>query len=138
MPQRRWRLSTILKTRHPSGALEEEASAARIEALVALHRSGEALVELDGLTPKLPKGSVRRAQLVLLQGELSSEVGRFAEALPLFDELVTGGGATLERALFGRATARSRVGDLAGCRADLLRYLDLFPQGAFATQLMPS
>ncbi|HEY3445281.1 MAG TPA: hypothetical protein VGK67_02910 [Myxococcales bacterium] len=129
-------LSTLdeLRAQHPTGALLEEASAARIEALVALRRGDDALRELGQLTPKLPRGSVRRAQLLLLQGELLSGGGRFGEALPLFDELVAGGGATLERALFGRATARSRVGDLAGCRADLLRYLELFPQGAFAAR----
>ncbi len=123
-----------LRARYPSGALEEETTAATIEALVALRRSDEALRELGRLVPMLPPGSVRRAQLALLQGELLAGAGRFEEALPLFDELVAGGGAALERALFGRATARSRVGDLAGCRADLLRYLELFPQGSFAAR----
>jgi len=105
---------------------------ARIDALVSLGRNQDALGELDRLTPRVAPGSVRRAQLLLLRGELLAGAGRFAEALPCFDDLVAGGGSTLERALFGRATARSRVGDLPGSRADLQRYLELFPQGPFA------
>ena len=39
-----------------------------------------------------------------------------------------------ERALWGRASARSHLGDDLGARADLALYLRTFPSGRFATQ----
>ena len=40
---------------------------------------------------------------------------------------------TEERALYGRASCRERVGQRAGARADLERYLARFPRGRFAS-----
>jgi hypothetical protein len=39
-----------------------------------------------------------------------------------------------ERALFGRAASRLKVGDEAGGRADLASYLAKYPNGRFAAQ----
>jgi len=121
-----------LRAQHPVGLLADEAAVARVDALVSLGRSEEALRELERLAPTLMPGTVRRAQLQLLRAELLVGAGRCAEALTLFDALVSSGGITLERALFGRARARSQVGDLAGSRADLQSCLTLFPQGPLA------
>jgi hypothetical protein len=85
----------------------------------------------------------------VLRGELRAAVGRWREALGDFDVVLRGhaeeeaeiGAATdlklhdrLERALWGRALARSRLGNDAGARADLRECLRRFPRGRFASE----
>ena len=84
-----------------------------------------------------------------MRAELHATAGRWQEALVDFDAVVRArlahepgaGTATstkarerLERALWGRAAARSHLGDETGARADLRECLRRFPQGRFAAQ----
>jgi tetratricopeptide (TPR) repeat protein len=118
----------------------------RAEALLQLGRKGEALAELDRLSlGRMPNSDERQ----VLRGELRAAVGRWREALGDFDVVVRShagqasdiGAATdmklrerFERALWGRALARSRLGDDAGARTDLRECLRLFPRGRFAAE----
>ncbi|HXK16228.1 MAG TPA: hypothetical protein VNG33_00390 [Polyangiaceae bacterium] len=117
----------------PRGELAREASAARVDALLLSGRRSEAL----GLLSRLPlEGAGRASELRLLRAELYAErdCGR---ALADFNAvLATAGGAGLnERALYGRAACRLRLGDAAGGHADLEAYLQSYPAGRFADQV---
>ncbi len=125
--------------RFPHSLLGPEASMLRAEALLGLGRKGEALSAMDGMViDALPN----RSQRLVLRGELRATVGRWQEAREDFDAVLNGtvgsGGEAArevrERALWGRATARSHAGDEAGARADLALYLRTFPTGRFAAQ----
>ena len=120
------------KQRFPKGALVVEARVTEVESLVTLGRRAEALAVLDALSlDKLP----RAAELGVLRGELRAEAGRQRDAIADFAPCAASAGCrpeTEERALYGRASCRERLGDRAGARADLERYLARFPQGRFA------
>jgi hypothetical protein len=122
----------------PEGALIPEATMLRIEALLALGRRGEALSVLD--RAKIASLPNRDEQLVV-RGELRAAKGRWREAKQDFDRALRDGRMPAasarardlqERALWGRAAARSRLGDQDGARADLSLYLRHFPGGQFA------
>jgi len=124
--------------RFPSGALASEASMLRIEALLALGRQDEALLALDGVS--LASMPNRDEQLVV-RGELRAGRLRWLEAKQDFDQVLRGRDLPAasdrirrlqERALWGRASARTQIGDQAGARADLALYLRYFPAGRFA------
>ena len=132
--------------RFPSGSLLPEATRLRTEALLALGQKPAALAELN--REPVP-GTAGGEESRLVRGELHAAAGRWQEALVDFDAVV---GARLaheptarpstsaklrerfERALWGRASARSHLGDDAGARADLNECLRRFPQGRFASQ----
>jgi len=120
------------KQRFPTGVLVLEARITEVESLVTLGRRSEALAVLDVLSlDKLP----RAAELGVLRGELRAEAGRQRDATVDFAPCADVAGCrpeTAERALYGRASCRERLGDRAGARADLERYLARFPQGRFA------
>jgi hypothetical protein len=134
------------RVRFPSGGLVPEAAMLRAEALLQIGRKGDALAELDRLSlSQMPNSDER----YLVRGELRAAVGRWQEALGDFDVVLRGyagekaeSGATtdtrlrdrFERALWGQALARSRLGDDAGARADLQECLRRFPRGRFASQ----
>ncbi len=134
------------RARFPGGVLAPEAAMLRAEALLQIGRKGDALAELDGLSlAQMPNSDEPH----VLRGELRAAVGRWREALADFDVVLrghAGAGADigtppdakahgrLERALWGRALARSRLGDDAGARADLRECLRLFPRGRFAPE----
>jgi tetratricopeptide (TPR) repeat protein len=134
------------RARFPGGVLAPEAGMLRAEALLQMGRKGEALAELDGLSlAQMPNSDEPH----ILRGELRAAVGRWREALADFDVVLRGhaeasaniGTPTdakvhrrLERALWGRALARSRLGDDVGARADLRECLRLFPGGRFAPE----
>jgi len=129
------------RVRFPSGGLAPEAAMLRAEALLQIGRKGDALAELDRLSlGQMPNSDER----YLLRGELRAAVGRWREALGDFDVVLRGQqaeiGATMksrdrfERALWGRALTRSRLGDDAGARADLQECLSRFPRGRFASE----
>jgi tetratricopeptide (TPR) repeat protein len=134
------------RLRFPSGGLAPEAAMLRAEALLQIGRKGDALDELDRLSlGRMPNSDER----YVLRGELRAAVGRWREALGDFDIVLRGhaegkteiGAATdmklrdrLERALWGRALARSRLGNDAGARADLQECLRRFPRGRFASE----
>ena len=126
--------------RFPGTVLAPEAGMLRAEALLGLGRKAEALSELD----RLSLGSTpNRDERFVLRGELRAAAGRWREAredfeAPLSVPAALGMAAKArdvkERALWGRASARSHLGDDLGARADLALYLRTFPSGRFATQ----
>ena len=76
-----------------------------------------------------------------MRGELRAAHRRWREAEQDFDDALRGRDLSTtnprarslqERALWGRAAARSRLGDQAGARADLELYLRDFPAGRFS------
>ena len=133
------------RVRFPNGGLAPEAAMLRAEAFLQIGRKGDALDELDQLSlGQMPNSDER----YVVRGELRVAVGRWREALGDFDVVLRGkagkadiGAASdtrlrdrFERALWGRALARSRLGDDAGARADLRDCLRLFPGGRFAPE----
>ena len=126
--------------RFPDTALAPEAAMFRAEALLNLGRKAEALSALDGLSlASMPNGDER----LVLRGELRAAAGRWREARADFDSSISTtasaglAGKThdlMERALWGRASVRSHLGDETGARADLTLYLRSFPSGRFAAQ----
>jgi hypothetical protein len=131
-------LLTEYAERFPNGALQSEATMLRIEALLALGQRDEALAVLD----RAPLASLpNRDQQLVVRGELRAANRRWREAKQDFDEALgphvlpaanAKARAIQERALWGRASARSRLGDQDGARADLDLYLQHFPGGRFA------
>jgi hypothetical protein len=134
------------RVRFPGGVLAPEAAMLRAEAFLQMGRKGDALAELDRLSlAQMPNSDEPH----VLRGELRAAAGRWREALADFDVVLRGhagagaaigappdakAGGRLERALWGRALARSRLGDDAGARADLHECLRLFPRGRFAPE----
>jgi tetratricopeptide (TPR) repeat protein len=118
--------------RFPAGALAPEAAAARIDALLALGRRDQALERLEMLQlDRLPRG----AELRVLRGELRAGRGRLDPAVSDFSAVLSLEAAppsVVERALYGRGSCRSRLGDAAGARADLREVVRRFPGGALA------
>ena len=115
------------------GTLALEARVARIDALLALGRSSEAL----GLLEHLPFAqSGRGGELRLVRAELRATTD-CGQALSDFDALVRQAlaPALTERALYGRAACELRVGHQAQATQDLKQYLQRFPQGRFAAQV---
>lgn len=116
----------------PNGALVLEADVARVDALLALGRNAEALALLERLPiDRLGRG----AELRVIRGELLAQ-REPKKALGDFDRALAAGlsQGLEERALFGRAASRLKVGDEAGGRADLETYLAKYPNGRFAAQ----
>jgi hypothetical protein len=126
--------------RFPATLLAPEAAMLRAEALLGLGWKAEALSVLDHLSlESMPNPSER----LVLRGELRAAAGRWREAREDFEtplsSLAPSGmepkfREVKERALWGRASARSHLGDEAGARADLALYLRVFPSGQFAAQ----
>ena len=118
--------------RFPSGTLAREATLARIDALLELDDRESALEILDRTRlTELP----RARELAVVRGELRGASGRCGQAVTDLGSALDGSGDALEeRALWGRASCRSRLGDSAGARADLGQIIGRFPQGNFATK----
>ncbi|HVR63596.1 MAG TPA: hypothetical protein VMU50_16965 [Polyangia bacterium] len=131
-PRRALRVLDRYDHRYPKGVLAPEATAARIDALLALGRKGRALARLEAAPlARLP----RTVEMQLLRGELRAARGNPAGAALDFDAVLAAPSATgivVERALYGRSSCRSRLGDETGARADLEEYLRRFPRGRFA------
>ncbi len=116
--------------RYPHGVLALEARVARVDALLLLGRRAEALSLL--LAPGGPSGGgLRGAELELVASELLAEAGRFAEALPRFERVLSQARSDglLERARFGTAVCLGALGRMDESRAALEAYLALHPLG---------
>jgi tetratricopeptide (TPR) repeat protein len=131
-PQHALRTLDQYDQRFPTGSLSPEAAAARIDALLALGRKGQALARLEALSfERLP----RAAEMQVLRGELRAGRGNLTGAVDDFESALSWPGApaaVIERALYGRSSCRSRMGDQAGARTDLQEYMRRFPRGRFA------
>jgi hypothetical protein len=118
--------------RFPAGALAPEATLTRIEALLRMRRTGDALALLDRAAP-VARG--RGRDLLVARAELRATAGRQPAAVADFDLLLAGdpvSDSITERAFWGRAACRAAAGDAAGARRDLQDYLGQFPEGRFA------
>jgi|GEM_PF-745151 len=134
------------RARFPGGVLAPEAARLRVEALWLTGRREAALAELDrDGSDVLPD----RDERCVFRGELHARAGQWRLALTDFEAVLrshppdqVGADGTparrlrecIERALWGRASARSHSGDAAGARADLREYLQRFPRGHFAAE----
>jgi hypothetical protein len=117
-----------------AGLLGEETRTTRVEALLRLGEHARALALLDGVA--LPPAGRGRA-LLATRAELRAEAGRCHEADADFDALLADGAApadVAERALYGRAACRARLGAADAARADLELYLQRFPAGRNAAR----
>ena len=118
----------------PHSPLASERSVLEVEALLALGRRDEALARLDGMSLD---NTPRSAERHVVRGELRARAQRWREAAADFDQVLEHGKGTSvwqERALWGRAVARTRTGDEGAARADLHTYLQLYPTGRFASE----
>jgi len=114
------------------GALLPEANATRIEALLRLGRHRQAMALLDAQTLTVT-GAGR--EMLVARAELRADKGRRASALHDFDLLLRAeapADSVTERALYGRAVCRGKMGNWTGARQDFERYLVMFPDGTFA------
>ncbi len=128
------RLLDEYRASFPQGTLAGEATVLRVEALLALGRSAEAL----GILERAPLERLPRTlELWTLRGELRGSEGRCADAIGDFNRvLAAAANASLaERALYGRASCRARTGDLGAARRDYEAYLVRFPGGRFSSKV---
>ncbi len=132
-PARALALLDEYRASFPQGTLAGEATVTRIEALLALGRSADALELLE----RAPLGRLPRTlELFTLRGELRGARGRCTEAIADFDHVLAAGAsaALSERALYGRAACHARTGDLGAARHDYEAYLARYPNGRFSSQ----
>lgn len=132
------------EARFPKGNLLAEVARLRAEALLVL---GQRRAALDELSREPAVGATMDEESRLVRAELRASEGRWREAAQDFDLLLSAWLARdprgdlspklqgrFERALWGRACARSQLRDEAGARADLQQLMLRFPQGRFAAQ----
>jgi TolA-binding protein len=119
--------------RFPHGVLAREAALARLDALTALGQSEAALQLLESMDMSGP----RATEMLVLRGELRANAGRHRDAIGDFDRALSArlGRALRERALYARASSRSRQGDFEGARRDLEDYAARFPEGPHAAEV---
>lgn len=131
-PERALSLLDAYVREFPNGTLALEAASARVDTLLALGRSSEALALLDRLPlARLP----RRKELSVIAAELRAKTDPSRAIADYRAALSLGlAGALEERALYGLAGSRLRSGDSAGARRDLAAYLQRFPDGRFADE----
>jgi tetratricopeptide (TPR) repeat protein len=113
---------------YPEGHFAPEAILVKVDALQALGRSNEALSFLRYQSlAKLP----RSTELEVIRAELSAKAGRCDEALIDLDQVLRRdpGDRLGARALYARASCRSRLGDEVGAETDLRLYLLRYPNG---------
>jgi hypothetical protein len=92
-----------------------------------------AITVLDRYAAQYPRGSYA-AEVVVLRGELAADAGDCTAASANFSRALAAPGSPglEERALYGRAACRQRIGDRTGASVDFQRYLERFPAGRWA------
>jgi hypothetical protein len=120
-------------SRFPRGVLRSEAKLARLDALMGLGSSAAALHLLDGIEI----GGPRALEVLVLRGELRANARRYQEAIRDFNQVLTHDAPERfhERALYGRASCFSRLGDMPAATRDQREYLDRFPGGSHASEI---
>jgi hypothetical protein len=116
--------------RYPQGALAKEARLARIDALLLLGRTDQALsaLEVTSFDPGL-----RSTELLVVRAELRAAKDCHRAEQDFTTALRRSPDARLlERILYGRGACRAKLLDAAGASDDLGRYLERFPTGAHA------
>ncbi|MBX7113551.1 MAG: hypothetical protein K1X64_04385 [Myxococcaceae bacterium] len=122
--------------RFPQGVFAQEASLARVDALLSLNRRREVLAALESLPPTTFTGVPHEEEMRLLHGQLLAEFGDCGAAMPIFDSALAEPRISefKEGAMYWRAACLATQGDEATSRAELERYLTLFPAGRFVAQ----
>jgi TolA-binding protein len=114
--------------RFPRGHFAGETIVIAVDALTSLGRPSEAL----RLLQQSALASVPRSlELHLMRGELSAQAGQCRQALADFEKVLEREQSSelAARALFGRASCRTRLSDESGAEADLRLYLERHPDG---------
>ncbi len=114
----------------PASELGREARFARVDALLSLDRTGDALAALEAL----PLDAHHRStELQVIRGELRSRTD-CGSAEQDFTAVLTRGSdaALLERALYGRGACKIKLGERVEASRDLQSYLERFPNGTHA------
>jgi hypothetical protein len=127
---------SVYRRKYPRGSMEGEAALAEVQAELDLGLDAIALQQLEDLGRDDFRGVPRPDESRLLRAELLARKTKCGPAVDDFDRLL---GSSLEasleqRALFGRAVCRSKLGNADGARADFSRYLARFPDGRFSGQ----
>ena len=125
---------SLYRSRYPRGLMAGEASLTEVRAELDLGLDAQALRRLEELAADDFREVPRPDEARLLRAELLARGGGCGRAMADFDGLLASPleSALEQRALYGRAACRSTLGDTAGGRADLARYLEKFPDGQFA------
>lgn len=118
----------------PASSLHSEAQLARVEALIATSKYGEAARVLEHVNPS--SNSLRRMVRVT-RGELLVKQHACEQAVVEFDTVIAENRQDVfdERALYGRASCRLAFGDVDRARSDLARYLERHPNGVRAANI---
>ena len=119
------------RRRFPHGSLRPDVDLSLVEALLAggqLDRAGQQIEHFLAAHPD----SERRDEVRLMRAHVARERGDWRRARDDYDGLTAAGGSTAEEALYFTAYCRRRLGDTAGARQTLERYLAGFPRGRYA------
>ena len=117
----------------PAGAYAREAALARVDALLVLGRTGEALATLETLN--LQAGG-REGELRLIRGELRARTNcprALEDFIALQDAVLPE--ALTERVLYGRVVCEARLGQRERLERAARAYLLAFPSGRFAAEV---
>jgi hypothetical protein len=117
----------------PDGAYAREAAMARVDALLVLRRTGEALAALELLSLQ---ASGREGELRLIRGELRARTDcrRALEDFLALQDAVLPESLT-ERVLYGRVVCEARLGHREQLERASRTYLLAFPSGRFAAEV---
>ena len=119
------------RRRFPRGSLRPDVDLSLVEALLAGGQLERAAQQIEHFLAAHPD-SERRDEVRLMRAHLARERGDWRRARDDYDRLSTARGPTAEEALYFAAYCRRRLGDMAGARQTLERYLAGFPQGRYA------
>ena len=112
--------------RFPSGPTRFDAERVRVAVLLKLDRAPEALGALDRIEGPTTELRVMRAELRADAQRCEEAIGDFGAVLSADEDRF------VERALFGRAMCRQKLGQRERLAEDLERYLLVYPHGEFA------
>ena len=135
-PQAAGLLADYLK-RFPTGLYAPEAGSELATELGLAGRPGEALAAARERLRSFPRDPHDGAVKLLMAGLLREDLNRPAEALAVYEDLLTTtpGPAWRAEALFGKAVCEERLGDSAVARELWHRYQEEYPGGRRAAEV---